>query len=109
MAKNIFYLKLNDEKVYLTDDGININEGLYLTFRNDGYTIEDIQSLFSGIAEGITIHGCILQDDGTETDEFIASHYDQYPILQSITHDNDQDLYTVRLVTEPIEENEEEE
>lgn len=98
MARDIYYLKFGETRFDLTDDGISLNDNISLTFKNDNYTEAELKSLFSNIKEGITIYGCILQDDGTETDEFIASHYDQYSTLQSITYDNDQDLYTVKLV-----------
>lgn len=98
MARDIYYLKFGETRLDLTDDGISLNDNISLTFKNDNYTEAELESLFSNIKEGITIYGCILQDDETETDEFIASHYDQYPILESIDYNDEDDLYTVRLV-----------
>ena len=103
MARDIYYLKFGETRLDLTDDGISLNDNISLTFKNNNYESEEIQSLFSNLEDGITIYGCILQDDGTETDEFLSSHYDQYSRLSSVEYDGDLNLYTVVLVEEQTE------
>ncbi len=95
------YLKIRlweeDVRVNLTDDGINLNEGmLKLTILGEGRKYDDVNLLFSNL-EAVTIYGCIGQEDGTETDEFQAAYYPDYTKLSKIEYDLDGDYYTVSL------------
>ena len=93
----MYYLKLPD-RLNLTDDGISMpdNKRLILSFKRDNKEIDAIKSLFSNI-ESITVYGCVVQDDGKETDEFVANYFEQYTMLKGIEYDVAEDLYKVTL------------
>lgn len=99
--KDINYMKFGNTRLDLLDDGISIDEGLSLTFKSENHTVEQLSELFSNLEDGPIIYGCIDQGYGKETDEFIAGHYSQYTLLDSII-DNENGTYTVKLAI-PIE------
>lgn len=97
MIKNVFYLKFDDARLNLLDDGIDVDcNQIKLTFVDEGYSVDILESLFSNLTEGLTIYSCILQEDGTETDEFIGGYYNQYTLLDSIIN-NENGTYTIKL------------
>lgn len=100
MTKNINYLKINDERINLTDDGISYNDGLSLTFYNNDYDENHLISIFSSFQDNIIIiYSCIVQDDGTETDEFISCRENVYIIYNSINYDSENDTFTITLIS----------
>lgn len=96
MAKNIYYLKLKGNRINLTDNGIDINDALSLTFVNNDYNFDRLLSIFSEL-NGIEIFGCIVQDNGDETDEFVSAYFENYTILSSLEYNLENDTYTVKL------------
>lgn len=96
MTKNIYYLKLKGNRINLTDNGIDINDALSLTFVNNNYNFDRLLSIFSEL-NGIEIFGCIVQDNGDETDEFVSAYFENYTILSSLEYNLENDTYTVKL------------
>ena len=82
----MLYLKINNHRYNLTDDGVNAEEAkLTLKFPSEE-TFLTIKDDFSNLKE-IVIYGCIVQEDGRETDEYIAQYFDKTTKLQSINFD----------------------
>ena len=104
MAKNIYYLKLNGNRINLTDDGIDINDALSLTFKKENYEFNELLTIFSNLND-IEIFGCIVQDNGDETDEFVSAYYENYSVLLSLEYNINDDTYTVKLSAPNVIEN----
>lgn len=94
----MYYLKM-PERLNLIDNGVDMPEEnkLVLSFKKEGKDFETIKSLFSDITD-VTVYGCIEQEDGRETDEFVSNFFDSYTSLKNIEFDFVNDVYAVTLV-----------
>lgn len=93
---NTQYLKLNDEKIHLT----NVNpEGdkLELSFEAKDKTLADVKALLTGL-DNITIYSAIVQEDGRETDEITHMYFENFTKLSKIEYDLETESYKVVLV-----------
>lgn len=105
----MYYLKLHDVKLYLYEDdegGLDQRKEnkIGVSVKNNNIPFETIKDLFSTI-EDITIYGCIEQEDGTETDEYIANFFEGYSEVYNISYNVMYDYYKVFLA-KPDEVNE---
>lgn len=92
------YLIINNHRYNLTDDGINFNTmTLDLVCFNPGLGLPAIIEDFDSVRE-IVIYGCIVQEDGRETDEFISQIFDKQNKLQTIAYNLDDDTYKVTMI-----------
>lgn len=91
------YLKM-PERYNLIDNGVDMpsEDKLVLSFYKDDATFDAVKGAFTNI-DNITIYGCIVQDDGRETDEFVSNYFDKYTYLRSIEYDLETDVYKVTL------------
>lgn len=97
---NVFYLKVNGEKLYLT--GTNPEENhLELVFEADGADISEVKSDFDNL-DSVTIYTAIRQEDERETDEIVHQYFDNFTKLSKIEYDVDSDTYKVTLVEPDI-------
>ena len=94
----MYYLKM-PKRLNLVEDEITkpVDDRLTLVFYKEDNNFETIKDLFSDVTN-ITIYGCIEQEDGRETDEFICEQYNQYTSLSKISYDLDNNAYSVTLV-----------
>ena len=96
---NVSYLKLGENKLYLTEiNGVNAEEHrLELTIKAEDNTFESIKVLFSSL-NNVTIYSAIIQEDGRETDEIVQQYFDNFTKLDKLSYSLDSDTYTVTLV-----------
>lgn len=96
---NVSYLKISDNKLYLTEtNGVNAEENkLELNIKARDNTFEDIKDLFSDL-DNVTIYSAIVQEDGRETDEIVQQYFDNFTKLDKLAYNLDSDTYTVTLV-----------
>ncbi len=96
---NTQYLKLNDNKFYLSEvNGVNAEEHkLELTVKAENNTFENIKDSFSDL-DNVTIYSAIVQEDGRETDEIVQQYFDNFTKLDKLSYNLDSDTYTVTLV-----------
>lgn len=96
---NVSYLKIGDNKLYLTEtNGVNAEENkLELTIKAEDNTFESIKDSFSDL-DNVTIYSAILQEDGRETDEIVQQYFDNFTKLDKLSYNLDSDTYTVTLV-----------
>ena len=96
---NISYLKISDNKLYLTEtNGVNAEENkLELNVEARGNTFEGIKDLFSGL-DNVTIYSAIVQEDGRETDEIVQQYFDNFTKLDKLSYNLDTDTYTATLI-----------
>lgn len=96
---NVSYLKLGDNKLYLTEtNGVNAEENkLELNVESRGNTFEGIKDLFSNL-DNVTIYSAIVQEDGRETDEIIQQYFDNFTKLDKLAYNLDTDTYTATLI-----------
>lgn len=96
---NVSYLKISDNKLYLTEtNGVNAEENkLELNVEARGNTFEGIKDLFSNL-DNVTIYSAIVQEDGRETDEIIQQYFDNFTKLDKLTYNIDTDTYTATLI-----------
>lgn len=98
-----YYLKMKygDDTIRLNliPNGVDLpdNNILRLSFYSSSIDFVVIKSIFSDI-DSITVYGCIVQEDGRETDEYVSMYYDKYTYLKKIDYDFDEDVYTVELL-----------
>ena len=97
---NVLYLKVNGEKLYLTDTNPEENH-LELVFEADGMGIPEIKSAFSNL-DSVIIYTAIRQEDGRETDEIVHQYFDIFTKLSRIEYDVDSDTYKVTLIEPDI-------
>ena len=99
----MYYLKLQsgleEERLNLIDNGVSTpTEGiLELSFHGEDHDFNKVKTLFTGIKD-ITVYGCIVQEDGRETDEFVSNYFDKFTSLKNIEYDLIKDVYKVTLV-----------
>ena len=99
-----YYLKIDNKKMYLTPDGVDTPEDKILKlsfYNNDLFIFDDISKMFSNLKE-IIVYMCIIQDDGTETDEMISNVFTEYTKMKGINYDIDRDSWQV-IMTIPDE------
>lgn len=96
---NVSYLKLGDNKLYLTEtNGVNAEENkLELNVEARDNTFEGIKDLFSDL-DNVTIYSAIVQNDGRETDEIVQQYFDNFTKLDKLTYNIDTDTYTATLI-----------
>lgn len=96
---NVSYLKIGENKLYLTEiNGVNAEEHkLELTIKADDNTFESIKDLFSDL-DNVTIYSAIVQEDGRETDEIIQQYFDNFTKLDKLSYNLDTDTYTATLI-----------
>ena len=96
---NVSYLKLGENKLYLTEiNGVNAEERkLELTIKAEDKTFESIKVLFSSL-NNVTIYSAIVQENGRETDEIVQQYFDNFTKLDKLSYSLDSDTYTVTLV-----------
>ena len=83
------YIKVNDNRYNLTDNGINKSDALTLQFKAEGRTFESVKSDFESVKD-ITVYG-------TEGNEDFISGYFENITLKSIEYDLKEELYTVTM------------
>lgn len=97
----MYYLKMpNNIRFNFIDNGVNQldSKTLTLTFYNENrFKFEDIKKMFSDLIDGITVWMCIVQDDGTETDEMVSVYYKEYTELKGLEYQMDCDVWKVTL------------
>lgn len=94
----MIYMIINNTRYNLIDAGVDCEpEELRLTFFKENHTFEQIDADFSNI-DVITIYGCVVQEDGRETDEYVVQEFDVFTKLVGIFYDKENELYTIRLV-----------
>lgn len=87
-------------KYYLQDDGINEqSDRLTLKIKDDNYIFNNIRQDFSNLDDGVTIYGAIAQEDGTETDEYIAQSFPNYTMLYTIVFDITSETYEITIIS----------
>lgn len=87
-------------KYYLQDDGINEESGrLTLKIKDDNYIFNNIRQDFSNLDDGVTIYSAITQEDGTETDEYIAQSFPNYTMLYTIVFDITSETYEITVIS----------
>lgn len=92
------YLKIEKSRFNLTDDGVQADEEkLTLKIKNEKYSFDEVRDIFSAL-DDVTVYGAIEQEDGSETDEYVASHYEHFTKLQSIGYDLKKDTWNIVLV-----------
>ena len=93
----MYYLKM-PKRLNLIDNGVDMPQDniLTLSFHKEDNTFDDVKSMFTNI-DNITVYGCIEQEDGRETDEFVSNYFDKYTSLKSIEYDITKDVYKVTL------------
>lgn len=96
---NVSYLKISDNKLYLTEtNGVNAEENkLELNVEARGNTFEGIKDLFSNL-DNVTIYSAIIQEDGRETDEIVQQYFDNFTKLDKLAYNIDTDTYTATLI-----------
>lgn len=96
---NVSYLKISDNKLYLTEtNGVSAEENkLELTIKAEENTFENIKDLFSDL-DNVTIYSAIVQEDGRETDEIVQQYFDNFTKLDKLAYNLDSDTYTVTLI-----------
>jgi len=94
------YIKIGDMKYYLQDDGINEQSGrLTLKIKDDNYIFNNIRLDFSNLDDGVTIYSAIAQEEGTETDEYIAQQFPNYTMLYTIVFDITSETYEITIIS----------
>ena len=95
---NRFYIKKNDEKIYL-DGGSEIIIGEdSVTFTLSTLTdIAKIKSIFAGLVD-LVIYTAIVQEDGRETDEMVYQYLPMFTKLFRIIYDTLSEKYSVVLI-----------
>lgn len=94
------YIKIGDMKYYLQDDGINEqSDRLTLKIKDDNYIFNNIRQDFSNLDDGVTIYSAIAQEDGTETDEYIAQQFPNYTMLYTIVFDITSETYEITVIS----------
>jgi len=94
------YIKIGDMKYYLQDDGINEqSDRLILKIKDDNYIFNNIRLDFSNLDDGVTIYSAIAQEDGTETDEYIAQQFPNYTMLYTIVFDITSETYEITIIS----------
>lgn len=94
------YIKIGDMKYYLQDDGINEqSDRLTLKIKDDNYIFNNIRQDFSNLDDGVTIYSAIAQEDGTETDEYIAQSFPNYTMLYTIVFDITSETYEITVIS----------
>jgi len=92
------YIKIGDMKYYL--DGIEIqSDRVILKVKDDNYIFNNIRQDFSNLDDGITIYGTVIQEDGTETDEYIAQQFPNYTMLYTIAFDITSETYEITIIS----------
>lgn len=87
-------------KYYLQDDGINEqSDRLTLKIKDDNYIFNNIRQDFSNLDDGVTIYSAIAQEDGTETDEYIAQQFPNYTMLYTIVFDITSETYEITVIS----------
>lgn len=87
------YIKFEDGKMLLTDDGIQQNgTELIVVITNDSYEFETVKDTLLLLSD-ITIYGCVDED----TDEYVANYYENYK-LSSLEYNIDDDTYTATFI-----------
>lgn len=87
------YIKFEDGKMLLTDDGIQQNgTELSIVITNDSYGFEVVKDTLLSLSD-ITIYGCIDED----TDEYVANYYENYK-LSSLEYNIDDDSYKATFI-----------
>ena len=89
----------NDIRLNLVDGGVDQPDPktLTLTFYNEGrFSFDDVKEMFTDI-DGVTIYMCIVQDDGTETDEMVSTHHEEFVKMKGIEYQPEYDLWKVSL------------
>ena len=94
----MYYLKM-PTRYNLIDNGVDLPDEnrLTLSFFKEEHTFEEVKSDFANISS-VYVYGCIEQEDGRETDEFISNYFDKYTYLKSIEYNIDMDVYKVTLI-----------
>ena len=97
----MYYLKLNGTRLDIYEDaegGVDSREEqkLGLSIVNDNYSMEQMIEMFSNL-DSITIYGCVVQEDGRETDEYVAKYFEGYSVLNSVTYELQNDYYKIWL------------
>lgn len=86
------YIKFEDGKMILTDDGIQQNEtDLSLVIANDSYEFETVKDTLLSLSD-ITIYGCV--DENTE---YVANYFENYK-LSSLEYNINNDIYKATFI-----------
>ena len=95
----MYYLKMGEDRFNLIDNGVNTptEDVLELSFKGENHSFDDVKDAFHDI-DDITVYGCIVQEDGRETDEFVSNYFDKYTSLKNIEYDFVNDVYKVTLL-----------
>ena len=97
------YIKYKNSRFVLPDDGINPEDSkLTLKFLADNWTFDQVKEAFNKNLDYIVIYGRIVQEDGRETDEYIAQYFDKQTKLINVSYDIESDTYSVILVEHDI-------
>lgn len=92
------YIKIGDMKYYL--DGIEVqSDRVILKIRDDNYIFNNVRQDFSNLDDGITIYGTVVQEDGTETDEYIAQSFPNYTMLYAVAFDITSETYEITVIS----------
>ena len=95
---NVFYLKLNGEKVYVDSD-IIAEESRVTLHLEDMTDVGEIKTAFSNLPN-LTIYSAIVQEDERETDEIVYQYFENITKLDKIVYDTSSGKYSV-LIVEP--------
>lgn len=97
----MYYIKNKDNRFIIADGGVNIvgnSDILAVTILAKGHEFKEIRDFFLSIESDITIYGCIVQEDGKETDEFVSNVIPTFTALKGVAYDTVEDTYTVSLL-----------
>lgn len=100
MAYNRYYLKIDDEKQIIVDGGVNQpneKELSVMFFNENRYSFDDIKRMFTDLNDGIVIWMCIVQDDGTETDEMLSTNNKEFTKIRGIEYQPEYDIWKVTM------------
>lgn len=89
------------DRFNLLDNGVDIGNGdmLKLSIHSDKHDFKEIKDFFSSIEDEIVVYGCIVQDDGRETDEFVSTVIPNFTELKSIEYNSIEEAYIVSLIS----------
>lgn len=107
MTNMKYYIKIDDDRLVLVDGGLDQPQPNVLSiqfYNEERFTFEDVKRIFGEMTD-ISIWMCLVQDDGTETDEMLSNNYTEYTKLKAIDYQMDLDLWKVSM-TVPNDEKE---
>ena len=96
---DVYYIKKDDQKVYLTNINTTLDDWAELTVSAKNRTMEEVKYIFSNLPD-LTIYKETIQEDMVESEETIYIFLPKVTKLNKIEYNPDENGFMVRL-TEP--------